>query len=469
MAEATFHFPPDFLWGTATSSHQVEGGNTENDWWRWEHTGHDASDARVFENHISGNAAAWWDGKAERDIDRMVALNTKSHRLSLEWSRIEPEPGTWNHDALDRYRQILRAMQAAGIQPMVTLHHFTNPVWLAEVTDEDGNSGWLNDDVVMHFRRYVEKAVGDLSDLCDTWVTINEPNVYAAQSYFSGLWPPGHTHMGEYFHVTHNMIRAHAAAYEIIHELQPNARVGIAKHIVAWHPRHQISPLDRGITRLLDGAFNEVTLTALKHGLWQPPTPLFRSAEMSEARDTLDFIGLNYYVRYDAGFRLAALKQLGIDYAARPGAPKGPEGWGELFPEGFYASIKRLHRQFHLPMYITENGVPDANDSVRPGFLLQHLQQMWKAVMFNWGVRGYYFWSLIDNFEWAEGYDPRFRFGLYEVDFETQERTLRESGKLYAEIAKESAISSDMVRRYAPDIYDEMFPGQPPQIGGSTD
>ncbi|HEC22441.1 MAG TPA: glycoside hydrolase family 1 protein, partial [Chloroflexi bacterium] len=213
MADATFYFPPDFLWGTATSSHQVEGDNTNNDWWQWEQK----DEGRIFRDHTSGKACDWWAGRAEEDIERMVALHTSAHRLSVEWSRIEPRAGEWDHDALDRYREILKAMREAGIKPMVTLHHFTNPLWMAE------RGGWLHPESPEWFRNYVRKTVGDLLDLCDTWCTINEPNVYAAQSYFLGKWPPGVSDMGEYFRVLYNMLQAHAAAYGVIHDIQPEA------------------------------------------------------------------------------------------------------------------------------------------------------------------------------------------------------------------------------------------------------
>jgi beta-glucosidase len=452
MADATFTFPSGFLWGTATAAHQVEGDNRNNDWWVWEQKG----EGRIFQNQTSGKACEWWAGRAEEDIARMAALNTNAHRLSIEWSRIEPRPGKWDHDALDRYRAILKAMREAGIEPMVTLHHFTNPIWMAE------RGGWMHPDSPQWFNAFVKKAVTDLSDLCDMWCTINEPTVYAGKGYFDGSWPPGMKNVSVYFRVVYNMLSAHAAAYHTIHDLQPVARVGLAHHMIDWYPLREGNPLDRMVTRLLDSAFNGIVLDALALGQWRPP--IGRKGEFPAAKGTLDWIGLNYYQRFNARFSLKALGSLGITYGPRPGQPHGPEGkWGELYPDGLFNLIKRLYRQFNLPIYITENGVPDGSDTIRPGFLLEHLRRVWQAVNFSWSVRGYYFWSLLDNFEWAEGYDPRFRFGLYETNFETQERTLRRSGELYAEIAKANAFSSDMARRYAPQVVDKLFPGQGPQ------
>ncbi len=456
MAEATFTFPRDFLWATATSAHQVEGGNSNNDWWAWEQR----RAGKVFQDQGSGEACGWWaPGGVEADIQRMKALNNNAHRLSIEWSRIEPEPGKWDHDALDRYREILKAMRDAGIRPMATLHHFTNPTWIWEQGDSNGK-GWLSPEIVKLFRRYVEKAVSDLSDLCDLWCTINEPNVYAGQSFLIGAWPPAHESQDDYFRVLYHELLAHAAAYEVIHDLQPQAKVGLAKHMIDWQPLHSGNPMHRLVTRMLDDLFNASTLDALQTGWYRP---LFRKKiEIPEVRNTLDWIGLNYYQRYDAWFDPRLVKRMGVTYAARPGAPKGPEGWGELYPDGLFECIKRLARQFNAPIYITENGIPDEKDTHRPAFMLRHLHRVWKAIQFNWPVMGYYWWSLIDNFEWAEGYDPRFRFGLYRVNFETQERTLTKSGELYAEIAGTGTITTDMVRRYAPELLDEFFPGEGP-------
>jgi beta-glucosidase len=457
MAEATHYFPPDFLWGTATAAHQVEGNNNNNNWSAWEQ-----EKGRIFADQASGKACQWWAGRAEEDVARMAELNTNAHRLSVEWSRVEPEPGRWNNDAIDRYRAILRTMRDAGIQPMITLHHFTEPLWMVE------QGGWLNEESVTWFRRFVKKITWGLADLCDTWCTINEPSVYAGLGYFSGRYPPGHQNLREYFAVIHNLLLAHAAAYEQIHDVQITAQVGLAKNMAVWRPRRAASPLDLLITRLLDHSLNRLILDALATGRWQPA--IGRRVQLDKVKGTLDWIGLNYYYRYDAAFSLKALSRLGISYTARPGQPQGPERWGELYPDGLLELIGRLYRQLKLPIYITENGIPDEFDNNRPVFLIKHLRRLWAALNFNWPVKGYYFWSLVDNFEWADGYDPRFRFGLYGVDFETQARTLRQSGRLYAEIAGTHSLSSDMVRRYAPQIFDDLFPGGTPEElrGAST-
>lgn len=449
MPDLIQHFPPDFIWGTSTAAHQVEGDNVNNDWWEWEQR----QDGGVFENHSSGKAADWWGGRFTEDIRRMAELGTTGHRLSIEWSRIEPKQGEFDEAALKRYREILTAMRDAGITPMVTLHHFSNPMWFVEL------GGWADPGAPARFLPFVERSVSYLADLCDLWCTINEPNVYGAKGYFEGTWPPGVAHIPTYFKVVRNLLDAHARAYHAIHAIQPRARVGLAKHMIYWGSRSG-SPLDQWVTSTLDHAFNGVTLDALKTGEYRP---LMGKREVIEGlAGAQDYVGLNYYSRYDAFFNLAKLGQLGIDYDVRPGAKRGPGGWGELYHEGVFLLIKRLSNQFNLPIYITENGVPDEDDQVRPGYMLQSLQWVWKACMHNYPVKGYFWWSLIDNFEWAEGYDPRFRFGLYALNFETQERSLRKSGELYGEIARGNALSSALAEKYAPEIAATLYPGEAP-------
>ncbi|MFZ4616235.1 MAG: family 1 glycosylhydrolase [Rectinemataceae bacterium] len=227
----SLRFPEGFLWGAALASHQVEGGNTNNNWYRWEEAGRTA--------HRSGAACGCWSARWAEDLDRAAVAGQNAHRLSIDWSRIQPARDRWDDGALDRYRDILRGLRNRGMALMVSLHHFTDPLWLGEL------GGWDTQAVLPLFAEYTRRAVGALGDLCSLWCTINEPNIYAIEGYLRGNFPPGKRDIGLSFEVQANLARAHAAAYRIIHELQPKARVGYALHFRPQEPASRFNPLDR--------------------------------------------------------------------------------------------------------------------------------------------------------------------------------------------------------------------------------
>ncbi|MFQ5593687.1 MAG: glycoside hydrolase family 1 protein [Anaerolineae bacterium] len=415
----TLTFPNGFLWGTATAAHQVEGGNFNNDWWAWEQAGHivDGGTCRI--------ACDWWL-RAEADFDRAAALGQNAHRLSIEWSRIEPTRGKWNDAAIARYRQMLVALRQRGITPIVTLHHFTNPLWLAR------EGGWERPSVVEDFRRFTEKVVGELGELVKLWVTINEPMVYVFQGYFEGRWPPGKKNPVAGIRVARHMVMAHAAAYHTIHRLQPETQVGIAKHMRVFDPLTS-SPLDRAVARLQDFLFNRVFLEALTDGVFRLPP----RRRIADAIDSQDFIGLNYYARDRVAFDLRSPATLFGRLTTTPGAETGPSGWGEMYPEGIYRLLKRLSR-WRKPIYITECGVPDTADMDRPRFLTSHLQEVHRAIQEGVPVQGFFHWTLVDNFEWVEGWSMR--FGLIGLDVETQERRPKPAAQVYAGICQSNRL-----------------------------
>jgi beta-glucosidase len=445
MSDATHYFPKDFKWGTASSSHQVEGDNTNNQWWLWEQVpGH------IVEGYTSGPACDWWNN-AESDFDRMADMGLNAHRLSLEWSRIEPREGHFDQNAIDRYRQMLLGLRRRGIEPMVTLHHFSNPIWLEQ------KRAWEHTDVIGPlFERYTETVVKALGDLCDLWCPINEPNVFAVMGYLSGgRMPPGESNLATTISVARNMLVAHAVAYEVLHREQPLARVGIAHHMRVFQGLNPRNPLDTLVAKLQDTLFNESLLDALIHGRWH--WMMMRGAPVSarRLRKTLDWIGLNYYTRQRAAFDRTQGATLYGTIVNTPGAIMSDYEFGEIYPEGLLHLLRRLAR-FKLPIYITENGLPDADDDQRPAFLARHIRAIWQAVQFCYDVRGYYHWTFVDNFEWGEGW--RMRFGLYALDVATQERTLRPSGALMRDIVKANALSSEIVRRHVPELLGQLFP-----------
>ena len=428
-------FPRDFLWGTATASHQVEGHNTNNDWWQWEQQG------EIMEGDLSGRACDWWEN-AEIDLDAAAQIGTNAHRLSLEWSRIEPEPSAFADDALARYREILQGLHDRGIEPMVTLHHFSNPMWLVEKGD------FADAIVVDYFRRYTAKVVDALGDLIPRWITINEPMVYVVMRYLEGVFPPPvQKGWGAAARALRNLLQSHAAAYQTIKEAQPEAQVSVAKNMTVFDPHPDGNRLDGWWTNQISWLFNDWWMEALSDGRLRRPLGRGRIEGLA---GSYDFVGVNYYTRFFSRlFRT-------YERAWEPGAVISDGDYGEVYPSGLFRVIKHV-RRYEKPIYITENGVPDRADRLRPSFLLTHLREVWRAVNFNWPVMGYYHWSLVDNFEWDRGWTQR--FGLIALDPETQEREWRQSAHLYSEICHSRSISSEMAARYAPELLPTLFPG----------
>ncbi len=328
--ECQLRFPSDFRWGTATAAHQVEGEPADNDWWAWEQVpGH------VKDGTDAGRACQWWTGRYAEDFDRAQAMGHNAMRVSVDWSRIEPREGQWDKQALIRYREVLAALRTRGIEPMVTLFHFVSPSWLVE------KGGWENEGVVRHFERFATNVVEACGDLVDLWCTINEPNVYAAQSYLLGIWPPERHDIRASFRVIRNQLVAHAFAYRAIHRLQPRARVGLAQHLRIFDPFKPGSALDRWAAQTQDRLFNEIVLTSPADGVLRFP---LGGGKIPELVDSQDFIGLNYYYRDMVSFDIT---QPGLLFGKRfpmPGAEFSMEGWGEVYPEGLYRLLERLQR-----------------------------------------------------------------------------------------------------------------------------
>ena len=444
MPSATYHFPKGFLWGTATSSHQVEGGNTNNNWWAWEQ-----QEGRILKGHKSGLACDWWGGRWKEDFDRAVEGGQNAHRLSVEWSRIQPAPDRWDEQALERYRTMLRGLRDRGITPMVTLHHFTDPLWLTEM------NAWETNAVVPLFEKFARKTVEALQEYCTLWCTINEPNVYMLEGYIRKNYPPGKDNLKLGLVVLANMARAHAAAYRSIHEIQPEARVGYALHFRPQEAYHPASPLDRFIRNLKFQAINMGFPSAISSGVMRSPVGRIR---IPEAKGTQDFFGLNYYSVDTVAFDLRKKEELFSRSFFPEGTDVADAGMNSNTPEGFFWALKWAVREYPgLPILVTENGIEDATDRIRPRYIAQHIHAMWRGINFCWPVKGYFHWSLVDNFEWERGWTQR--FGLWALDIETQQRTRRPSADLYAAICKTNALTSEMVQKYCPDVYSKLFPG----------
>ena len=424
-------FPPDFLFGTATSATQVEGHCSDTDWHAFASTR-----GRVKNGDTPAVACDQWHLWRE-DVALQARLGMGAHRLSVEWARVEPRPDEIDGRALDHYRAVLGALRDAGIAPMVTLHHFSLPRWM------EARGGLLSADLPDRLARYTRRVVGALGDLCELWITVNEPSVLAAHAYLLGAWPPARTDPVAAVRAHHRLLEAHVAMYHAVHEADAHghARVGVAHHLRVVQPERPSRWADRAAAALMRGTFNDAFARAVVEGrMYGGALDRARNDRgfcVADARGTQELFGINYYSRDVVRFSLAHAGEMFVARGVPPGAEVSDLGW-EIFPEGLGMVVREWAARSELPVYVTENGIADAEDRRRGKFLVDHLAQIEAAITRGVDVRGYFHWSLLDNFEWAEGYAPR--FGLVAVDYGTQARTVRASGELYARIARERAL-----------------------------
>ena len=418
-----FVFPKDFLWGAATSAHQVEGNNVHNDWWAWERAGHVKECSGLACDHYR---------RFESDFDLAASLGHSAHRFSIEWSRVEPSQGQFDEEALNHYREVVRALRKRRLEPVVTLHHYTNPQWLADA------GGWTNTKVVDWFARYTERVVKALGAEVRWWITINEPMVYVHIHYVEGEGPPGARDLRQAMRVTEHLIRAHAVSYHVLHDAAA-VQVSVAKYLPVFVPCRRWWPPDRWVAALSDRLFNTGFLEALTEGQWRVPG--VRRTTIREARGTLDYLGVNFYRRHFIRSGLAPGLWLGrtcdLGHHTRDVTEVTPMGW-DVHPDSFFRTLTRGAR-LGLPIMVTENGTCLTDDERRWQYLLRHLQAMARAMEAGVRVIGYLYWSLLDNFEWAKGFGPR--FGLIDVDYTTQERRIRESARRYAKVCRRNTLS----------------------------
>ncbi|MDO8638180.1 MAG: glycoside hydrolase family 1 protein [Candidatus Daviesbacteria bacterium] len=396
-------FPENFLWGSATSAYQVEGNNINADWWDWE------SRDKLPK---SGEACDQYN-RYEEDFKLIKDLNQNAHRLSIEWSRIEPEEGVFDQQEIEHYLKELKALKSLKIAVMLTLHHFTLPLWLAK------KGGWTSRKSALYFERFVKKIVPELKEYADFWITINEPMVLVYGSYIIAKWPPQKKSTIKSIKATWNLMRAHKKAYKAIHKIIPEAKVGIAQNVQSFTAFHKHS-----LREQLGVIFSDLTTNHLFYFFTQGHH---------------DFLGINYYfhnrLKIEKGFfpTISNVQEFTKEVSDL--------GW-EIFPEGMFDVLTDL--KDGLPIYITECGIATSNDDRRIRFVMQYLQEVYRAIQAGVKVKGFFYWSLLDNFEWADGYDPK--FGLIEVDFKTQKRTVRPSAQIYADIAKNNGIRHELMK-----------------------
>lgn len=421
--------PKGFLLGCATAAHQIEGGN-ENDWTDWERGSFPDGRPHIADRTVSGAACDSWN-RFDEDLRLLQELGANAYRFGIEWARLEPEEGAWNAEAAQRYRGWLEKLRAAGIRSMVTLHHFTLPKWVAK----DG--GFASDKTVDRFAAFVSRAIDALGEPPDLWCTLNEPNVLALQGYLKGIWPPGAQDPKLAAQVLARALRAHARVAPLLRE-KTHRPVGIAHHVRVFRPASR-SPIAGVLAGVADRFVNQATLDAAMTGRFRIDIPGMVSIDehIPDMKGSFDYLGLNYYTRdhVAADFKDPSLSRQFVPEHL----PKNDLGW-ELYAEGMYLLLKRWGK-LRLPIYVTENGMPDNAGARRGDFLRAHFHALQRAVNEGVDVRGYFHWSLLDNFEWAEGFEPR--FGLYRVDYQSPDkrRTPTSGVPVFQEIARNLGLS----------------------------
>ena len=435
-------FPADFLWGAATSAYQVEGspladGAGASIWHRFSHT------PGLVANGENGDVACDHYHRYEADVALMRELGLKAYRFSISWSRVFPEgKGRVNEKGLDFYRRLVDALRAANIQPLITLFHWDLPAAL------DDRGGWLNHNIARWFADYASVVYRALDDRQPIWATLNEPWVVTDGGYLHGPLAPGHRNWFETPIAAHNLLRAHGAAVAAYRAVG-KGRIGIVVNLEPKYPASDSSQ-DKDAVARADAYMNRQYLDPIFFGsypkelapLYGEAWPSFQDGDFKEIRQKIDFIGVNYYTRGLTRHDDTKMIER-ADRVKNPRAAYTETGW-EVFPQGLTDILVWVRERYgHLPLYITENGAafydpPTADttleDPLRVDYLRRHLAAAREAMRRGVDLRGYFVWSLLDNFEWALGYAKR--FGIIHVDFETQKRTMKASAKFYKEVIR---------------------------------
>lgn len=415
-----FALRPGLLLGAASSATQVDGGDLAHTWNSWYAEGH------IKDGSDPSRAAGHWDRWRE-DILLMHKLGIQTYRLSIEWARIEPQEGVFDEEAIAHVKEEILLLLGFGIKPLVTLHHFTNPMWF------ELKGGWEQYENVRSFLIYVEKIIKSLGHLVNEYITINEPNVYAFNGYMAGAWPPGYKRPSLAFTVMSNMAAAHIKAYRLIHDIRRSmgfrdTKVSFANHLRIFEPKNG-TPLYRSNTAEARKLFQELLTLAMTVGEFKRPLKNYGR----DRRGTYcDFHAVNYYTR----------SVISLKNGFREGSFKSDLGW-DIYPQGIVECCSALYKLLPLPIYITENGVCDLSDSFRSRFIYEHLKAVCGSKL---PIKRYYHWCFTDNFEWLEGCYAR--FGIVNVDYSTMDRTIKKSGEFYSMIIKNGGITEEMYDKY---------------------
>ncbi|MBN1214280.1 MAG: glycoside hydrolase family 1 protein [Candidatus Lokiarchaeota archaeon] len=440
MVKNGIRFPDSFLFGAATSSYQIEGNIDNSDWWEFEQI-----PGKIQNNQKAGFATNHWN-LYEEDFSLIKKMNCDIYRMSVEWSRIIPKEGEIDFEAIKHYHKMFDWLNRNNIKIMLTIFHFTLPLWFSK------KGGLENKKNLIYFEKFVDLLAKEFKDKIDYWCTINEPLILALLGYGLGKMPPSKKDSQITQKVVNNLLRMHASAYNILKNNYNIKFIGIVKVIEDIEVlSNQIEDHEKASQR--EEFMNNSFFNSIKTGKLP-----YRSEkeEVPNLKDSFDFLGLNYYHRI---------------YFSSEDFPKGESpslpnikneylytdlGW-QPFPSGIFNILEKASKFTDKPLIITENGIATENDEWRQYYIISHLLEVYRAIQNKINVKGYIYWSLLDNFEWTYGFNPR--FGLIHVDYNTFKRTLKKSGKLYGEICKFKSIQFKDIKRLEnlfPDIHEKM-------------
>lgn len=407
-----FRFPKNFVLAAASAATQVDGDCKNSNWYDWYKKGHikDGSDPDITTRHRE---------HILEDTELMASMGIRHYRFGLEWARMEPEDGVFSDEEFEKIREEIICLENHGISVLVTIHHFSNPMWF------QNRGEFLSDDCVEVFSRLTRKVVEKLGDLVSEYVTINEPNVYAIGAHMGGEFPPGNNSLPQTLKTMKNMAACHRAAYTIIHEERramgySDTKVGFAHHMRVFVPKNPKNPWHRLIAAVSEKYFQ----TNISNS--------FLLGKGGKKGRYADFLGLNYYSRTASE---------GLADGTLPGKPINDLGW-EIYPKGIVMCAQKLHKLCpDLPIYITENGTADNTDAFRSRFIYEHVKALCESGL---PVTRYYHWCFVDNFEWCEGFTAR--FGLVYLNTETLERSIKKSGEFYKSMIENNGVTQEQAK-----------------------
>ena len=417
-----FRLKNGMLMGVSTAATQIECGDVDSNWNDWYRQG------RISDNTDPATGNDHWEKWAE-DTELMAQMGLQIYRFGIEWPRLVPAPCQVNEDAIQRYRQELLLLKEKGIAPLLTIHHFSNPMWFERI------GGFTKRENLHHYLELVELIVDRFGDLVSDYITINEPNVYATNAYFFGAWPPGKSSFTDTLKVMENMAYCHIKAYDLIHKKREamghtDTKVGVANHLRVFVPKDEKNLWHRTCAKLTEFLFQSALLKAMTLGDF--PFPLRNFGHLPKGEYT-DFNGVNYYSRSTVS---------GIGDGVRENCPKTDLGW-EIYPAGIVECAQKLQDVLERPLWVTENGTCDNDDRFRCRYLYDHLKVVCESDL---PFERYYHWCFCDNFEWVEGNSAR--FGLVSVDPQTKERTVKHSGNFYSELIARGGVDKELYETY---------------------